>query len=117
MNDALISVEVVFATQTTQWHTTVTLNSDSCIEQAIEQSGLYLQFPETKRLNVGIFGEICPRDMPLQQGDRIEVYRPLVFDPMESRRRRAAHRAAKQTTSQRARRKPSVAASMILNRR
>lgn len=116
MNKAVMNVEVVFATQSTQWYKTVELCSESSIEQVLEQSGLYQQFPETKELQVGIFGELCPRDMLVQQGDRIEVYRPLVFDPMESRRRRAAHRAAKQLATQRARRKPSAAASMIVNR-
>ena len=43
---------------------------------------------------VGIFGELCERDRRIVEGDRIEIYRPLQADPMESRRRRARHKAA-----------------------
>lgn len=42
---------------------------------------------------VGVFGEVCPRSRPLQEGDRIELYRPLRNDPKEARRRRATERA------------------------
>lgn len=115
MTTAMIQVEIVFAMEKQRWHKTMTLSSGSTIEQALQQSQLYSQHPEAKHLKVGIFGEICPLDMLLEQGDRIEVYRPLVFDPMESRRRRAAHRAAKQNVNQRSRPKPSAAASMIVN--
>jgi putative ubiquitin-RnfH superfamily antitoxin RatB of RatAB toxin-antitoxin module len=38
---------------------------------------------------VGIFGEPCGRDVVPLDGDRIEIYRPLGFDPRETRRERA----------------------------
>src|SRR5690606_42087026 len=44
---------------------------------------------------VGIFGRQCRADTPLADGDRVEIYRPLTYDPMVSRRRRAEHRRAK----------------------
>lgn len=37
---------------------------------------------------VGIYGEVCGRDRLVEDGDRIELYRPLAFDPKESRRKR-----------------------------
>jgi putative ubiquitin-RnfH superfamily antitoxin RatB of RatAB toxin-antitoxin module len=42
----------------------------------------------------GIFGEVCGRDRPLREGDRVELYRPLSADPKAARRARA--QAAKQ---------------------
>jgi putative ubiquitin-RnfH superfamily antitoxin RatB of RatAB toxin-antitoxin module len=41
-------------------------------------------------LEIGVYGRRCEADTPLCDGDRVEIYRPLNFDPMESRRRRAA---------------------------
>jgi putative ubiquitin-RnfH superfamily antitoxin RatB of RatAB toxin-antitoxin module len=41
-----------------------------------------------------VYGRACAPDHVLQDGDRLEIYRPLDFDPQESRRRRAAHRRA-----------------------
>jgi putative ubiquitin-RnfH superfamily antitoxin RatB of RatAB toxin-antitoxin module len=38
---------------------------------------------------VGVHGEVCARDRLIEDGDRIEVYRPLAIDPKEGRRRRA----------------------------
>lgn len=38
---------------------------------------------------VGIFGELCSRDRLLEEGDRVELYRPLLVDPKVSRRARA----------------------------
>src|SRR3546814_10501406 len=53
-------------------------------------------FPSTWcfRSKVGVYGQECTLDRVLTDGDRVEIYRPLVFDPMESRRRRALHRKA-----------------------
>ena len=52
-----------------------------------EHSGL-----DRAALSFGIFGKRVANDTLVKQGDRIEIYRPLTFDPKESRRRRAAHR-------------------------
>ena len=41
---------------------------------------------------VGIYGKKKPLDTVLRERDRIELYRPLVADPKDSRRRRAAHK-------------------------
>jgi putative ubiquitin-RnfH superfamily antitoxin RatB of RatAB toxin-antitoxin module len=38
---------------------------------------------------VGVYGDPVTRDTPLQAGDRVEIYRPLLADPKEARRRRA----------------------------
>ena len=39
---------------------------------------------------VGIYGKRCQRDTPLEDGDRVEIYRRLIADPKHVRRRRAA---------------------------
>lgn len=65
--------------------------SDNCtVEQALIQS----QFLSKNALNladhqVGIYGRRIELDHLLQEGDRIEIYRPLLNDPKEIRRRRA----------------------------
>ncbi len=38
---------------------------------------------------VGIYGELVARGTPLNPGDRVEIYRPLILNPMQARRRRA----------------------------
>ena len=64
------------------------------LEQAIGQSGLLAQFPEIDlaQNKIGIFGKLKALDTVARHGDRIEIYRPLQADPMESRRRRAQHK-------------------------
>jgi len=67
------------------------------IEQAIVVSGLLREMPEIDLsvYPVGIYGKKKPLDTIVRPLDRIEIYRPLVADPKESRRRRAAHKSAK----------------------
>jgi len=66
------------------------------IGQAIEASGLMQEVPEIDLAvyPVGIYGKKKPLDTILRPLDRIEIYRPLLADPKESRRRRAAHKSA-----------------------
>jgi putative ubiquitin-RnfH superfamily antitoxin RatB of RatAB toxin-antitoxin module len=66
------------------------------IEGAIRASGLLQDVPEIDLAvyPVGIYGKKKPLDTVVRPLDRIEIYRPLVADPKESRRRRAAHKNA-----------------------
>ena len=66
------------------------------IAQAIAASGVLSRFPEIDlaRNKLGVFGKLRPAETVARDGDRIEIYRPLQADPMESRRRRARHKAA-----------------------
>lgn len=111
----MITIEIVFAAKNTIWQRTLSVPAQATAAEALELSGLYHDHPEAQGLALGIYGELCQEQTLLQSGDRLEVYRELVFDPMESRRRRAAHRSQAQSKNK-DRRKPSVAASMILNR-
>ena len=65
------------------------------IEQAILASGVLQDVPEIDlaACPVGIYGKKKPLDTLVRPLDRIEIYRPLVADPKESRRRRAAHKS------------------------
>ena len=52
-------------------------------------------FPQRPwQAGVGVFGRAVRPDTALNDGDRLEIYRGLTFDPKESRRRRAEHRRA-----------------------
>ena len=66
------------------------------IAQAIAASGILQDVPEIDlaTCTVGIYGKKKPLDTLVRPLDRIEIYRPLVADPKESRRRRAAHKSA-----------------------
>lgn len=61
-------------------------------QQVIEQSGMLDQFPEIdlKSNKIGIFGKAVKLDTLLSEGDRVEIYRPLIADPKEARKKRAA---------------------------
>jgi hypothetical protein len=62
----------------------------SSVEDAIRRSGILERFPEIdlSQQKVGIFGKLVKLDAPLKDGDRIEIYRPIIADPKTVRRRR-----------------------------
>lgn len=88
----MITIQLLFAAKNSIWRQSLTLPAQTKAQDALLQSTLYQDHPEAKVAPYGVFGELCSAETPLQDGDRLEVYRPLVFDPMESRRRRAKHR-------------------------
>lgn len=95
LGSASITVRVVYAPSSGQaWQRAVKLAPGSCVHQAIEQSEFQTFFPDIdwQACGVGIFGKRVTPQTPVACGDRIEIYRDLVFDPKESRRRRALHR-------------------------
>lgn len=86
-----ISIEVVYALAPKQQLVCLEVQAGTTVAQAIELSGLKNKFPDMdidpKR--VGIFSVKTALDTVLRAGDRVEIYRPLVIDPKESRRKRA----------------------------
>lgn len=90
----MISVMVCFAMQDQNWLRELMVPPHASIREIVELSGFFKQHPAMSRvaLSFGIYGEKVDQDTKANQGDRIEIYRPLTFDPKESRRRRAAHR-------------------------
>ncbi len=87
-----IRVEVVYALPQRQWLIAVALPSGSTVGDAIARSGICDEVPdiEIRDRLVGVFYHPCTLDTPLREGDRVEIYRPLLSDPKEVRRRRAA---------------------------
>jgi hypothetical protein len=91
-----IVVEVVYAEPRQVWHQTVELNPGSSIFEAILASGFHrLGLFDLTQCAVGVFGKLASLDDEIKAGDRVEIYRPLIADPKEARRRRAKHRASK----------------------
>ncbi|WP_243050926.1 RnfH family protein [Dyella sp. RRB7] len=86
-----ITVEVVYAGPDRQFTYRLSLPAGSTVMQAIEASGLQQDMPglliDPSRL--GIFSRKVAPDHGLDEGDRVEIYRPLTLDPKEARRRRA----------------------------
>ena len=87
-----IRVEVAYALADKQVVLPVEVCTGADVKSAIEQSGILKDFPEIdlERNRVGIFGSVCGLDRKLTVGDRVEIYRPLIHDPKEARRKRAA---------------------------
>lgn len=87
----VLTIEVVYALPQQQELIAVQLPRGSTLAQAVVQSGLLAQYPELslERTAVGIFGRQCAADTVLEDGDRVELYRPLQVDPKARRRRRA----------------------------
>jgi putative ubiquitin-RnfH superfamily antitoxin RatB of RatAB toxin-antitoxin module len=91
---AAIRVEVVYARPDRQRLLEVDLPAGATLAEAIDASGIRERFPrdDLDTGPVGIWGRIVSRDAPLGDGDRVEIYRPLVRDPREARRERARER-------------------------
>jgi putative ubiquitin-RnfH superfamily antitoxin RatB of RatAB toxin-antitoxin module len=87
-----IHVEVVYGRQDRQKVVTLTLNEGATLREAVERSGLLAAFPEidlaTNKL--GIWNKLAKPDAVLRDKDRLEIYRPLIADPKEVRKQRAA---------------------------
>ena len=87
-----MQVAVAYADIAQQIWLRIEVPEDATLEQAIIKSGILRQFPEidlTER-QVGIFGKLAKLDASLKPGDRVEIYRPLIADPKEVRKQRAA---------------------------
>jgi putative ubiquitin-RnfH superfamily antitoxin RatB of RatAB toxin-antitoxin module len=67
------------------------------LQSAIERSGLLKAAPEVNlEVNrVGVWGKLKTLDTVLRERDRVEVYRALIADPKESRRKRAMKKEQK----------------------
>lgn len=92
-----IEVQVCYATPEKSVILNLELSLGVTLEQAIIRSGILAMFPEIDlaRTKVGIFGKLKSLASDLRSGDRVEIYRALVADPMEARRRRAIKHATR----------------------
>lgn len=92
MAEERIQVEVAFAREDEQAILPVEGASGLTAREAIERSGILKRFPEIDLAanRIGIFGKVAKLDQALAPGDRVEIYRPLIADPKEARKKRAA---------------------------
>lgn len=88
-----IRVEVVYALPQAQKVLSLSVDEGASLRQAVEQSGLLREYPEIDlggKNKVGIWSKLVKADASLRDHDRIEIYRPLIADPKEVRKQRAA---------------------------
>jgi uncharacterized protein len=87
-----IQIEVAYARPERQDVIPLKLPEGSTIAQAIDASGLLRRYPEIdlSKTKVGIFGKLSRMDTTVRERDRVEIYRPLIADPKEVRKQRAA---------------------------
>ncbi len=86
-----ITIEVAYALPQSQTLLSLDVTKGTTIEQAIVQSGILTEHEDIDLSvnKVGIWSKSKKLDEVLNEGDRIEIYRPLIADPKEVRRRRA----------------------------
>jgi putative ubiquitin-RnfH superfamily antitoxin RatB of RatAB toxin-antitoxin module len=87
-----VHVEVAYARPDIQVILPVEVEEGTSLEEAIRRSGILDRFPEIDLTanKVGVFGKLSRLDAPLRPRDRVEIYRPLIADPKEVRKQRAA---------------------------
>ena len=87
-----MKVQVAYALPTETTLIDLSISPDATIREAITRSGILAQHPEIDLAvnKVGIFGRLVKLEASLRDQDRIEIYRPLLADPKEIRRQRAA---------------------------
>ena len=88
----MITVTVVYANPEQQKSVHLQLDDGTTVEQAIYRSALLEDFTEIdlSTCKVGIFSKQVNLAHRLATGDRVEIYRPLLIDPKQARRRRVA---------------------------
>lgn len=87
----LLRIRVIYALPDHQAIVDLQLPPGTSLTEAVTRSGLLQKFPEaaTRPLNCAIFGRAVPLSYELRDGDRIEILRPLLIDPKQSRREAA----------------------------
>lgn len=92
MPENKIHIEIAYATPERQLILEQDVEPGTNPRQAVIDSTIDQHFPEIDKQNcdIGIFGKVIRPDHELETGDRIEIYRPLIADPKEVRKKRAA---------------------------
>ncbi|NIA52561.1 RnfH family protein [Massilia sp. TW-1] len=93
-----LQVVVAYATAQHEFVRPLRVTPGTTVGEAIERSGVLASFPDINLVTqpVGIYGKKKALDTVLRERDRIEIYRPLVADPKDSRRKRAAKKQSTQ---------------------
>ncbi|MGY0399713.1 MAG: RnfH family protein [Ostreibacterium sp.] len=86
-----MKIEVAYATPEHQKIMNVVVAEGTSLIDAVKQSGIIDIFPtlNLETADLGIWGKIKPANTIVEEGQRVEIYRPLVLDPKEARRKRA----------------------------
>ena len=85
----LLRIEVVYALPQSQVLHALRLPAGACVRDAVEASGLLQAHPELQqRLALAVFGRLAEPVQRLNDGDRVELLRPLMADPKDQRRAR-----------------------------
>ncbi|MCG9729176.1 RnfH family protein [Shewanella sp. Isolate13] len=84
-------VEVIYALPKQQKLIKVNVTPGATCIEAVKLSDMQLYFPEIDldTVKLGIFSRLVKHDEVLQPGQRVEIYRPLIADPKDVRRKRA----------------------------
>ena len=87
-----MTIEVVYALAGKQELFTTKLPLGASAIEAVEASGVLKKYPEIdlSKNKLGVFAKLVKPDTPLRDRDRVEIYRPLIADPKEVRKQRAA---------------------------
>ena len=89
-----ILVEVAYATPENQKIIELEVEQGTSVHETARQSGIEKIFPEIdfETVHMGIFGKVVknPKAEAIREGDRVEIYRPLLIDPKQARLNRAA---------------------------
>ena len=103
-----IAVEVIAMMPDQVWRKCLSLPAGSTVADALGASQVHLELPALFETDwgMGIYGVVCAPSRVLQNNDRLELCRPLHFDPKESRRRRALHKLAQKQSRKQASRRP-----------
>ena len=90
----MVRVEVVYAVPGGEDAVSVTLAPGATAGDAVAASGILARHPDIDlgRQKLGIYGKVVPASAALADGDRVEIYRPLLLDPKEARRLKALRR-------------------------
>jgi putative ubiquitin-RnfH superfamily antitoxin RatB of RatAB toxin-antitoxin module len=85
-------VEVAYALEKKQTLLELEVDEGTTLKQAVELSGIIDAYPQIDltKDKTGIFGKIAKLDTVLREKDRVEIYRPLIADPKQVRKERAA---------------------------
>lgn len=84
-----MKVGVFYASTTRHANLTVDLPDGATVKDAIDKSGIVKQFPEIdlETQKTGIFGKLVKLDAAVAEGDRVEIYRPIICDPKTVKRK------------------------------
>ncbi len=93
LEEGALLIEICRASPASATRVTVEIGAGGTVREALERSGVLESLSlEPDPWSFAIFGRRATLETPLHDGDRVEVLRPLIVDPKEARRRRAAKR-------------------------